>query len=151
MMPMSISCDMGKSWQVSASSLPPLTGGQRMALIRLKQGPLFLASFADEFTVVDISGKKRVCSGLYGALSYDDGKSWPVRRLISNDGPGRKLDGGAWTDEFVMSFDKAEPKGYMSVCQSDDGVIQLISSSLHYAFNLKWLEKPPPAEPVVTE
>jgi len=72
-----------------------------------------------------------------------------VRRLITDDGPGRKLDGGAWTDEFVMSFAKAEPKGYMSVCQSGDGVIQLISSSLHYAFNLKWLEAPPPAEPIV--
>jgi len=56
MMPMSISSDMGKSWEVSASELPGLIGGQRMALIRLKEGPLFLATFADEIRVVDISG-----------------------------------------------------------------------------------------------
>jgi hypothetical protein len=32
----------------------------------------------------------------------------------------------------------------MSVCQSLDGVIHLISSRQHYAFNLKWLMTPPP-------
>lgn len=147
MMPMSISSDMGKSWDVSASPLPALIGGQRMALMRLKQGPLFLASFTDEFTITDITGNKRKCSGLYGTLSYDDGKTWSAKRLITDDGPGRKLDGGAWTDEFIMSYEKAEPKGYMSVCQTTDGVIQLISSAQHYSFNQKWLETPPPAAP----
>ena len=32
--------------------------------------------------------------------------------------------------------------------KSSDGVIQLISSAQHYAFNLKWLETPAPSEPV---
>jgi hypothetical protein len=147
MMPMSISSDMGKTWKVTASTLNPVSDGQRLALIRLKQGPLFIASFSKELVISDINGKKRICSGLFGALSYDDGQTWPVKRLITDDGPGRKLDGGAWTDEFLMSFEKAEPKGYMSLCQSADGVIQLISSAQHYAFNLKWLQTPPPSAP----
>ncbi|MHC4622943.1 MAG: SUMF1/EgtB/PvdO family nonheme iron enzyme [Planctomycetota bacterium] len=145
MMPKSISDDMGKSWQVSASPLPPLSGGQRMALMRLKEGPLFLASFADKMTITDASGNKRDVSGLFGALSFDDGVSWPVRRLITDDGPGRKLNGGAWTGEFVMGRSSAEPKGYMSVCQTPDGVINLISSALHYQFNIAWLKTPMPA------
>jgi len=144
-MPRSISDDMGKTWQVSASPLPPLSGGQRMALMRLKEGPLFLASFADKMTITDASGNKREVSGLFGALSFDEGRSWPIRRLITDDGPGRKLDGGAWTGEFIMDQSRAEPKGYLSVCQGADGVINLISSALHYQFNLTWLKTPMPS------
>ena len=147
MMPMSISRDMGKSWQVRASVFPPLSGGQRLALMRLKEGALFLASFAEKMTVTDASGRKRTVSGLFGTLSFDEGKSWPVRRLITDDGPGKKLDGGAWTGEFVMDRNNAEPKGYMSVCQSPNGLINLISSALHYQFNVAWLKEPMPAEP----
>ena len=144
-MPMSISSDFGKTWQVSASPLPPLGGGQRMALMRLKQGPLFLASFADKMTVTDAAGKERVVSGLFGTLSFDDGRTWPVKRLITDDGPARKLNGGAWTGEFTMSRSTAEPKGYMSVCQGLDGIINLISSNLHYQFNMAWVKTPMPA------
>jgi hypothetical protein len=71
-----------------------------------------------------------------------------VRRLITDDGPPRKLDGGAWTGEFTMGFNTAEPKGYLSVCQAADGIIHLISSAWHYAFNIKWLTNPPPADVV---
>lgn len=145
MMPKSISCDMGKTWQASASTFPPVSSGQRLALTRLKEGPLFLASFTEQMMLTDASGHKRRVSGLFGALSFDQGQSWPVRRLITDDGPRRKLDGGAWTGEFVMSYKSAEPKGYLSVCQTADGVINLISSAQHYAFNLKWLKTPPPA------
>jgi hypothetical protein len=145
MMPKSISDNMGRSWQVSASPLPPLSGGQRMALMRLKEGPLFLATFADKMTITDASGSERDVSGLFGALSFDEGRTWPIRRLITNDGPGKRLNGGAWTGEFVMGRSTAEPKGYMSVCQTPDGVINLISSALHYQFNIAWLKTPMPA------
>jgi hypothetical protein len=97
-------------------------------------------------TIEDASGKTRTVHGLFAALSYDDGETWPVRRLVSDDGPGRlieSLDGRLVT----MGFESAEPRGYMSVCQTADGVVQLISSRQHYAFNLKWLETPPPASP----
>jgi hypothetical protein len=145
MMPKSISCDMGKTWQATPSSFQPISSGQRLVLTRLKEGPLFFASFVEQMLVVDTSSRKRPVSGLFGALSFDEGRTWPVRRLITDDGPGRKLDGGAWTDEFVMGFGTAEPKGYLSVCQTADGLIHLISSAQHYAFNIKWLTTPPPS------
>lgn len=33
---------------------------------------------------------------MYAALSYDEGKTWPVKRLLT-DGIYRFLNGGAWT------------------------------------------------------
>ncbi len=53
-----------------------------------------------------------------------------------------------WRDgrTFTMSKPSAEPKGYLSVCQGRNGIIHLIGSWNHYAFNLKWLETPPPSE-----
>jgi len=148
-MPMSISKDMGENWTYSASEFPGIGGGQRLVLIRLQEGPLFFGSFAKDNSVMvrDASGKKRPIQGFFGAVSYDEGKTWPVKRLISDDGPGRTcrtLDG----KEFTLSFSQGEPRGYFACTQSPDGVIQLISSWNHYAFNLKWLETPPPAQPV---
>lgn len=35
----------------------------------------------------------------------------------------------------------AEPRGYLSIWQTADGVIHLITSKQHYAFNLAWLDK----------
>jgi sulfatase modifying factor 1 len=52
------------------------------------------------------------------------------------------MDGRA----FTLGFSSAEPGGYLSVCQAANGVIHLITSRQHYAFNLKWLETRPPAE-----
>jgi hypothetical protein len=144
-MPKSISSDRGKSWEVSASPFPPISGGQRLVLIRLMEGPLFFASFAQEILITDASGRQRPTRGLFAALSYDEGETWDVRRPISDDGPGRHLVGGAWTGRFVMSHSTAEPRGYLSVCQTADGVIHLISSAQHYAFNLAWLQESPPA------
>jgi hypothetical protein len=91
-------------------------------------------------TIEDATGQKRPVRGLYAALSYDEGETWPVRRLITDDGPGRWLVGGAWTGRFQMSRDLAEPRGYLSVTQTPDRVIHLISSALHYEFNLAWVE-----------
>jgi formylglycine-generating enzyme len=143
-MPMSSSHDMGKTWTHRASPFPPISSGQRLVLLRLREGPLFFASFAAAMQVTDASGKQREVSGLFGALSFDDGETWTTRRLISDDGPGRQVESmdGAL---FTLSAGSAEPKGYLSVCQSADGVIHLICSRQHYAFNLAWLKTPPPA------
>ena len=46
---------------------------------------------------------------------------------------------------FLMSHSMAEPRGYLSICQTLDGVIHLITSPQHYAFNLAWLLSPAPA------
>jgi hypothetical protein len=154
MMPKSISTDMGKTWTYSASPFPPISGGQRLVLLRLKEGPIFFASFfgsrrePEYMSIVDASGKKRLVTGLFSALSFDEGETWPCIRLVSDDGPGRQvetMDGRM----FTMGFSSAEPGGYMSVCQAADGIIHLISSRQHYAFNLAWLKTPPPAEPIM--
>ena len=38
-----------------------------------------------------------------------------------------------------MDAGHAEPKGYFACTQTPDGVIHLISSRLHYRFNLAWI------------
>ena len=144
-MPMSISTDRGETWTRKASPFPPISGGQRLALLRLREGPLFLASFANEpVTITDASDAQRSVKGLFAALSYDDGAAWTIRRPISDDGEGRQVestDGGM----FTMSASQGEPKGYLSVTQTPNGVIHLISSRQHYAFNFAWLEAAAPA------
>jgi len=142
-MPKSVSSDMGKTWTYSASPFPPISSGQRLVLLRLREGPLFFASFAKSIEVTDASGKPRAVSGLYTALSLDEGETWQVRRLVSDDGEPEQFEGFDGR-LFTMSASAAEPNGYLSVCQAASGLIHLISSRSHYAFNLKWLTTPPP-------
>jgi len=154
--PMSISTDGGKSFSYKATEFLPIDGGQRLVLLRLKEGPLFMASFGNPFDapeapvmVTDSLGNRHRVGELFGALSFDGGKTWPYKRVISPDGPpitAECTDGGAVT----LSGLSSEHRGYMSVCQGLDGVINLISSREHYAFNMKWLmtPPPPPAPPV---
>lgn len=149
-MPMSLSRDMGKTWEYHASVFPPIDGGQRLVLLRLNEGPLLLVSFTDhpqrtpeaergmEFT--DAEGTTSKGYGMYAALSYDEGHTWPVRRLLT-DGQEKYLNGGAWTGGFIMDATHAEPRGYLAGTQSPDGTIHIVSSRLHYQFNLAWLEE----------
>ena len=152
--PQSMSTDLGKTWTYSASPFPRIGGNQRLVLMRLKEGPLLCVSFTDTINaprdkgmaIKDTTGKERKVYGLFAAVSYDEGKTWPCRRLVSDDGPGmrvERMDGR----RFTMSATTAEPRGYMSACQTPDGIIHLISSRQHYAFNLKWLTMLPPAAP----
>jgi sulfatase modifying factor 1 len=153
-MPKSISADMGKTWTYSASPFQPIRGMQRAVLLRRREGPLLFISFCGAATqptkqdmlIRDISGKERPVSGIYAALSFDEGETWPARRLISDDGPGREVE---TTDRrtFIMSASSAEPWGYLAICQAANGVIHLISSKNHYAFNLAWLKALPPPLP----
>jgi hypothetical protein len=149
-MPISKSYDKGKTWTYSASPFPPIQGHQRLVLMRLAEGPIMLVSFTDHPTrtkrsqqgmpMLAADGDVQHCYGAYVALSYDEGKTWPVCRLLS-DGVERHLNGGAWTQFFVMDNTHAEPRGYLAATQSPDGMIHLLSSRLHYAFNLAWIEK----------
>ncbi|MHC4646267.1 MAG: SUMF1/EgtB/PvdO family nonheme iron enzyme [Planctomycetota bacterium] len=145
MMARSISGDGGKTFKSAASEFPHVDGGQRLVLLRLKEGPLFFGSFADKgIMITDAGGRQREVRGLFGAVSLDGGKTWPHKRLITDDGPGRPVEctnGGL----FTMSQSNGEYQGYMAVCQGLDGVIHLISSRVHYSFNLKWLMTPPPS------
>lgn len=140
-MPESISNDMGKTWNYSASPFPPIGGGQRIVLIRLHEGPILFISFAnDPMSFTGKNGNQFKGTGMFAAVSYDEGKSWPVRKLIT---PGHgEYDGGAWTDIFQAEPDRAEPKGYLAATQTPDNIIHLISSRLYYSFNLTWIETP---------
>jgi formylglycine-generating enzyme required for sulfatase activity len=161
-LPISISADGGKSWTYSMSIFPDITSGQRMTLKRLKEGPLLLCTFTDDFAHRDAAGAvtgakteaqmngmpflqpdgtTKTGYGLVAALSYDDGATWPMRRLITPVTPGEKpvhiqiTDGGAWT----LDANHGEPNGYLASCQGPDGRIHLISSRNYYDFNLAWL------------
>jgi len=147
-MPISISSDGGKSFTSIASPFYIIWGGQRLALVKLRTGELFVASFTYEkgkgVQITDSTGKKREIRGLFAALSLDDGKTWPYMRLITDDGPARTIestDGAAVT----MSARNSEYRGYLSACQSLDGLINVISSRNLFSFNVKWLETLPPA------
>ncbi len=148
-MPLSISTDMGLTWNYQPSEFPPVGQGQRLAFIRLNEGPLLLVSFTDiqegvkeddykgmEFNNSD--GHSFEGYGMFAALSFDEGETWPIKRLIT-DGKTRELNGGTWNGEFTMDAKNAEPGGYLSVTQSPNNIIHLISSNFHYQFNLKWL------------
>ena len=143
-MPMSISTDMGKTWEYSASQFQPISSGQRLVLMRLQEGALFFASFCKDMMITDASGKERPVTGLFGAVSLDEGKTWPHRRLITDDGPGREIE---TMDGHLITMDahNSERVGYLSACQSADGIINLLSSRQHYEFNLAWLMALPPS------
>ena len=114
-----------------------------------KRDQFFLASFTGDrreptpIPIVDASGNERLVTGLFGALSYNDGETWEYTRLITDNGEDRDIetmDGRL----FTMGLNSAEPGGYLAVCQGQNGIIHLISSRQHYRFNLAWLREPPP-------
>ena len=147
-MPMSISEDMGETWSYSPSPFLPIGGGQRLVLLRLQEGPLFFASFTGgdrknppTMEVTDVAGQTRSVTGLFTAVSLDEGQTWSNIRLVSHDGPDRQLE-TTNGNPFTMGISTAEPGGYLAGCQSPDGLIHLISSKQHYTFNLTWLTAP---------
>lgn len=125
-MPVSYSSDLGETWTYHASVFPPIRSGQRLVLMRLREGPILLVSFNE--------------AGMFASLSYDEGSSWTTPKTLT-DGSGLSLEGGAWTGSFTLDATHSEPKGYLAATQTPDGVIHLISSRNHYRFNLAWLER----------
>jgi formylglycine-generating enzyme len=153
-MPQSLSEDMGTAWAYSAGPWPPISSGQRLVLMRLREGPLLFASFTDSSKDLktprgmpfrDDAGNEFTGYGLFAALSFDEGKTWGARRLITAGSPARQFDGGAWTRNFIMDATHAEPRGYLAATQTPDGVIHLVSSALYYRFDLAWLKQQPKA------
>ncbi len=118
--------------------------------MRLREGPILLVSFTDvnpkpEIPLRGMRFRGPVGSftgyGMFAAVSYDEGRRWPVRKLLTTGGPATEYYGWGWTHEFIMDDTHAEPKGYLTATQTPDGVIHLLSSGLHYRFNLAWLEQ----------
>jgi formylglycine-generating enzyme required for sulfatase activity len=151
--PISITKDWGKTWSYSESPFPVISSAQRAVLLRLHEGPLLYCSFTDQwskwhsrkgFVFPDSAGGQFTGYGLYAALSYDGGKSWPIRKLVTDGSPEHRWKS---TDDnpMTMSPTLAEPFGYLAIYQTRDDVVQLVSSKNYYAFNLTWiLEKAAP-------
>jgi sulfatase modifying factor 1 len=143
-MPMSISKDMGVNWTYSPSEFQPIGSGQRLILRRLMEGPILFVSFTNRNTgmkLKDSADKERRLFGMFAALSFDEGKTWPVIRLLTDGGARREIDGGGNTGRFIMDPTHAEPKGYLAAAQTPDGFIHLISSKQYYVFNLAWIRQ----------
>ena len=157
--PASFSSDGGVTWTHEPTPFPAISSVQRAVLMRLRSdsvpgapGPLLLCSFTD----ISANAKKPTgmdfpCeggtlhgAGLFAALSFDEGKTWPVRRLITPGGAPHTVS-GIDRGQFTLSATSAEPPGYLAATQTRDGRVQLISSKNHYVFNLAWLKQLPPA------
>jgi formylglycine-generating enzyme len=136
-MPVSYSSDLGESWQWDVSEFPVVSNVQRPVMLRLNEGSIVLCSFTDEhrtpfkerkgMTFKSTSGDY-TGFGLFAAVSYDEGKTWPDRRLLAPEGKNI-----------------ADGYGYLAITQTQDGRIQLITSQNHYVFNLAWVKALPPA------
>jgi hypothetical protein len=91
--------------------------------------------------IPDAAGNQRRVFGMFAALSFDEGKTWPCKRLVTAGGPARKIDGGGNTGLFTMDDIHAEPRGYLAATQTPNGLIHLISSKQYYVFNLAWIKE----------
>jgi hypothetical protein len=90
--------------------------------------------------VSSATGEEIVVHGMIAALSFDEGATWSVRRLITPGGAARPqtaMDGG----RFTPSETEAEAGGYLAMCQDEAGFVHLISSRNYYRFNLAWLQQ----------
>lgn len=145
--------DVGKTWTYEASEFPAISSVQRATMIRLQEGGILLCSFTDQWrdwknrqgmTFKAADGREFTGFGMFAAVSFDEGKTWPVRRLVT---PGGKVRSINIIDRVMhtVSDTMAEPCGYLASTQTRDGMIQLITSKNHYAFNLAWLKQLPPS------
>jgi Neuraminidase (sialidase) len=152
--PVSYSADSGQTWTFEESEFPAISSAQRAVMIRLKEGPILFCSYTDQsrdwktrkgMTFPEANGGTYTGYGLFSAVSYDEGKTWPDRRIISPGGAEQERPG---IDRSIATFSDtmSERSGYLSATQSRDGRIQLVSSKNHYVFNLAWLKQ----RPVVT-
>jgi formylglycine-generating enzyme len=147
-LPMSISYDQGNNWEYIESEFPAIAGGQRHLLMRLQEGPLLLVSFTGPnkeggigMLFKDIDGNEFRGYGMFGAVSYDEGETWPVKKLIT-PADGKTYDGRGATGFFTATQFRAEHAGYLTAVQTPNKIIHLFSSGLHYEFNLEWMLKP---------
>ena len=139
-----ISTDNGKSWKDPWDGAPmpsfndvesgTTIAGIHAGIVELADGSLMTLGRGN--TLTDGNGRRHMPM----SISEDGGKTWPVKKLMT-DGTERMLDGGAWTKQFIMDATHAEPRGYLAGTQSPDGMIHILSSRLHYRFNLEWILK----------
>lgn len=103
-MPMMVSTDKGDSWAAEKTPFAGISVGQKAAALRLASGNLLVLHHN---------------SGVFAAISTDDGKTWPHVRKI----PG--LD------------------GYLSAAQAPNGLIYAVGSKQsRVVFNEAWVKPP---------
>ena len=144
-MTVSTSHDQGETWNYRASPFPGVTQEQRPVLLRLLEGPILFVSFTKKgkpLLFEDSAGEYYQGTGMFAALSFDEGETWTHRRLLTDGGKPRTMDGGGKTALFVMDATHAQLRGYLAATQTPDGIIHLLSTRLHYRFNLSWLMAP---------
>jgi len=133
--PSNHSADLGETWQWGVSEFPVVSSVQKPAMLRLKEGPIMLCSFTDQWREwkdraglrFSGTGGEYTGFGLFAAVSLDEGKTWPHRRLLAP--AGKPI---------------ADGYGYLAATETRDGRIQLITSQNHYSFNLAWIRELPP-------
>ena len=79
-MPKSLSSDSGKTWQYSASPFPRRFWWTAVRAATIARGAQFFSPRSQEngrprtpLPIIDASGDEHLVTGLFGALSYDDG------------------------------------------------------------------------------
>lgn len=106
---------------------------QRSVLKRLAEGPILFVSYTlpsegdgEPFPVQDVTGRTCRVRGTFAALSFYEGMTWPVRKLIPRN---------------MGTPGESDVSGYLSCVQTPDGLIHMLNSSRYYRFNLAWLSE----------
>ncbi len=152
-MPESLSIDQGQTFMTNASRFPSISTVMRSALIRLEYSdtsldprgrerkPILLVSIApDGIQAKDANGQDARVYGTFAALSWDEGHTWPVKRVLSHVKTGtQKVKIGPWNEEITLDATHGQTKAYWAATQTPDGMVHLSDSRLLYTFNLAWL------------
>ncbi len=152
--PQSISFDDGHTWERSPTVFPSISSGQRFSLLRLrfathtpefsKGSPILFSGFAQgDFKARNGEGEIESISGLFVAISFDDGVSWDVmhRRVLSNltGDSTSMLTIAPWQADNLLSRKDGQEGGYITSTQTPDGMIHVTDGKLIYSFNLAWV------------
>jgi formylglycine-generating enzyme required for sulfatase activity len=152
--PLSISTDGGHTWKRKPSMFPSVRTGQRVSLLKLRysnettddgrKSPILFTGFAnDSILTRDGEGKLNYITGLFAAVSFDGGKTWPekFRKVISNlkGKESKDIEIAPWQRANTLTKTNGQEEGYLSVTQSPDGIIYLTDGKIVYSFNLAWL------------